>query len=60
VLEEAQAAAWPADLSVLTRRPRPAIAYLDLGSMTDQVIRQASCLMLAIPARQDDREPRPI
>jgi hypothetical protein len=60
VLEEAQAAAWHADLIVLTRRPWPPIACLDLGSMPDQVMRQASCLMLAIPARQDGREHRPI
>jgi len=60
VLEEAQAAAWPADLIVLTRRPRPAMACLDLGSMPDQVMRQASCPMLVIPARQYDREHRPI
>ena len=59
-LKEAQAAAWPADLIVLTRRPRPAIACLDLGSTPDQVMRQASCPMLAIPTRQDDREHRPL
>jgi nucleotide-binding universal stress UspA family protein len=60
VLEEAQAAAWPTDLIVLTRCPLPAIACLVLGSMPDQVMRQASCPVLAIPARQGDREHRPI
>jgi nucleotide-binding universal stress UspA family protein len=55
----AQAAAWPADLIVLTRRPRPAITRLILGSVPDQVMRKASCPVLAIPARQDDREHRP-
>jgi nucleotide-binding universal stress UspA family protein len=60
VFEEAQAAAWPADLIVLTRHSRPTMACLDRGSMPDQVKRQASCPVLAIPARQDDREHRPI
>jgi nucleotide-binding universal stress UspA family protein len=60
VPEKAQAAAWPADLIVLTRHPRPAMACLDLGSTPDQVMRQASRPVLAIPARQDDREHRPI
>ena len=60
MLEEAQAAAWPADLIVLIRRPRPAIACLDLGSIPDQVMRHASYPILAIPARQGDREHRPI
>jgi hypothetical protein len=60
VPEEAQAAAWPADLILLTRDFRPAIACLDLGGMPDQVRCQAGCPVLAIPARQDDREHRPI
>ena len=54
-----QAAAWPADLIVLTRRPRSAITRLILGSVPDQVMRKASCPVLAIPARQDDREHSP-
>ena len=45
-----QAAAWPADLIVLTRRPRPALSRLVRGSVPDQVMRRASCPVLAIPA----------
>ena len=44
-----QAAAWPADLIVLTRRPRPALSRLVRGSVPDQVMRKASCPVLAIP-----------
>jgi nucleotide-binding universal stress UspA family protein len=44
-----QAAAWPADLIVLTRRPRPALSRLLRGSVPDQVMRKASCPVLAIP-----------
>jgi nucleotide-binding universal stress UspA family protein len=44
-----QAAAWPADLIVLTRRPRPALSRLVRGSVADQVMRKASCPVLAIP-----------
>jgi nucleotide-binding universal stress UspA family protein len=44
-----QAAAWPADLIVLTRRPQPALSRLVRGSVPDQVMRKASCLVLAIP-----------
>jgi nucleotide-binding universal stress UspA family protein len=43
-----QAAAWPADLIVLTRRPRPAVSRLIRGSVPDQVMRKASCPVLAI------------
>ena len=43
-----QAAAWPADLIVLTRRPRPAISRLIRVSVPDQVMRRASCPVLAI------------
>jgi nucleotide-binding universal stress UspA family protein len=49
-----QAAAWPADLIVLTRRPRPAIARLVGGSVADQVMRKASCPVLAVPLRHCD------
>lgn len=49
-----QASVWPADLIVLTRRPRPAIARRVLGGVPDQVMRQASCPVLAIPPRQDN------
>jgi nucleotide-binding universal stress UspA family protein len=44
-----QAAAWPADLIVLTRRPRPALSRLVRGNVPDQVMRKASCPVLAIP-----------
>jgi nucleotide-binding universal stress UspA family protein len=44
-----QAAAWPADLIVLTRRPRSALSRLLRGSVPDQVMRKASCPVLAIP-----------
>jgi nucleotide-binding universal stress UspA family protein len=44
-----QAAAWPADLIVLTRRPWPALSRLVRGSVPDQVMRKASCPVLAIP-----------
>ena len=44
-----QAAEWPADLIVLTRRPRPALSRLVRGSVPDQVMRKASCPVLAIP-----------
>jgi nucleotide-binding universal stress UspA family protein len=51
-----QAAAWRADLIVLTRRPRPALIRLVSGSVPDQVMRTANCPVLAIPVRHDDRE----
>jgi len=51
-----QAAAWPADLIVLTRRPRLAITRLAGGSVPDQVMRKASCPVLAVPPRQSDRQ----
>ena len=51
-----QAAAWPADLIVLTRRPGPALTRLVRGSIPDQVMRKASCPVLAIPPCQDDNE----
>jgi len=49
-----QAAAWPADLIVLTRRPRLAITRLVGGSVPDQVMRKASCPVLAVPPGQSD------
>ena len=51
-----QAAAWPADLIVLTRPLRSALSRLVRGSIPDQVIRKASCPVLAIPPCQDDNE----
>jgi nucleotide-binding universal stress UspA family protein len=43
-----QASAWRADVIVLTRRPRPAISRFVLGSVADQVMRKASCPVLAV------------
>jgi nucleotide-binding universal stress UspA family protein len=43
-----QVSAWRADVVVLTRRPRPAISRLVLGSVADQVMRKASCPVLAV------------
>ena len=52
-----QASAWHADLIVLTRRPRPAIARLVGGSVVDQVMRKASCPVLAVPLPPGDADP---
>jgi nucleotide-binding universal stress UspA family protein len=41
-----QASAWRADMIVLTRRRRPAISRMVLGSVADQVMRNASCPVL--------------
>src|SRR5215470_11652863 len=49
-----QAAAWPADLIVLTRRPRPALSRLVGGGVANQVMCKASCPVLAIPLRHCD------
>jgi nucleotide-binding universal stress UspA family protein len=46
-----QASAWQADVIVLTRRRRPAISRLVLGSVADQVMRRASCPVLAVHPR---------
>jgi nucleotide-binding universal stress UspA family protein len=43
-----QAAAWRADVIVLTRRRRPAISRMVLGSVADQVMRTATCPVLAV------------
>jgi hypothetical protein len=50
-----QAAAWPADLIVLTRHPKLAISRLVRGSVPDQVMRKAGCPVLAVPPGQSDR-----
>ena len=42
------ASAWHADVIVLTRRPRSAMARLLLGSVPDQVMRKATCPVLAV------------
>ncbi len=47
----AQAAAWPADMIVMTRRPRRALSRLLLGSINDKVMRIASCPVLAVHPR---------
>jgi nucleotide-binding universal stress UspA family protein len=46
-----QASAWGADVIVLTRRRRPAISRVLLGSVADQVMRKASCPVLAVHPR---------
>jgi nucleotide-binding universal stress UspA family protein len=46
-----QASAWQADVIVLTRRPRLAISRLVLGSVADQVMRKATCPVLAVHPR---------
>jgi nucleotide-binding universal stress UspA family protein len=46
-----QASAWPADMIVMTRRPSPAICRLLLGSISDKVMRMASCPVLAVHPR---------
>jgi nucleotide-binding universal stress UspA family protein len=43
-----QASAWRADVIVLTRRPRPTISRALLGSVADQVMRQATCPVLTV------------
>ena len=50
-----QAAAWRADLIVLTRRPRLASTRLVRGSVPDQVMRQAACPVLAVPPARSPR-----
>jgi nucleotide-binding universal stress UspA family protein len=42
------ASAWCADVIVLTRRRRPAISRVLLGSLADQVMRKASCPVLTV------------
>jgi nucleotide-binding universal stress UspA family protein len=46
-----QAAAWRADVIVMTRRPHLAICSFLLGSVADQVMRKASCPVLAVHPR---------
>jgi nucleotide-binding universal stress UspA family protein len=43
-----QASAWRADMIVLTRRRRLAISRIVLGSVADQVMREASCPVLTV------------
>jgi nucleotide-binding universal stress UspA family protein len=42
------ASAWRADVIVLDRRRRPAISRMVLGSVSDQVMRKASCPVLTV------------
>jgi nucleotide-binding universal stress UspA family protein len=48
------ASAWHADLIVLTRRPRPALARLLRHSVTNQIKRKANCPVLAVHQRPSD------
>jgi nucleotide-binding universal stress UspA family protein len=47
-----QASAWRADVIVLTRRRRPAISRMMLGSVADQVMRKATCPVLTVPPKR--------
>jgi nucleotide-binding universal stress UspA family protein len=47
-----QAAAWRADVIVMTRRPTPAICRVLAVSVPDQVMRKAHCPVLAVPPRR--------
>ena len=48
-----QASAWRADMIVLTRRRRLAVSRMVLGSVADQVMRNASCPVLTVqPSRK--------
>ena len=51
-----QAAAWPADLIVLTRHPKLAITRLIRGSVPDQLMRKAGCPVRAV---RPGKHPRP-
>jgi nucleotide-binding universal stress UspA family protein len=48
-----QAAAWHADVIVLTRRRLLAVSRMVLGSVADKVMRNASCPVLTV---QPDRK----
>jgi nucleotide-binding universal stress UspA family protein len=50
-----QAAAWPADLIVLTRHPKLAVSRLVRSSVLNQVMRIAGCPVLAVPPGRNDR-----
>jgi nucleotide-binding universal stress UspA family protein len=55
-----QAAAWSADVIVMTRRPSSAFWRLVLRSIPDQVMRSATCPVLAVhpKPKANRREPR--
>ena len=46
-----EAATWPADVVVMTRRPSAAICRLVMGSVPDRVMRKANCPVLAVRPR---------
>jgi nucleotide-binding universal stress UspA family protein len=51
-----QAAAWPADVIVMSRRPSSAFWRFVMGSIPDQVMRRATCPVLAVhPERKANR-----
>ena len=52
----AQASAIPADLLVLGTHGRTGISYAILGSVAEQVLRRAPCLVLMVPAARLARE----
>jgi nucleotide-binding universal stress UspA family protein len=43
-----QASAWRADVIVLTRRRRPTVSRMVLGSVADQVMRESTCPVLTV------------
>lgn len=47
----AEARSWGADAMVVARRPRRALGVLLLGSLSDRVIRAASCPVLVVRTR---------
>jgi nucleotide-binding universal stress UspA family protein len=47
-----QASTWRAGVIVLTRRSRPAISRMVLGSVADQVMRKACCPVLAVQPKR--------
>ena len=47
-----EASAWRADMIVLTRRRRPALSRLVLGSVADQIMRAAICPVLTVPSNR--------
>jgi len=51
------AAAWRADLIVMTRRPSSAFWRFVMGSIPDQVMRQAACPVLAVHPKSARKRP---
>lgn len=48
---------WNADAIVLARPPRPGISRLVLGSVSDQILRQADCPVLVVRPDEHDSSP---